>query len=91
MQKEMDGLPATLADPNADDYIPELLVVGATTARGDSLYPGNSDSGKKLPHVYAAGLGIKCPRLNYQEILNSDGYRDAYGTSPGKQKHFPFP
>ena len=58
-QNEIDGLPAVLADPKAPDYIPELIVVGATDFRGENLWPKtNSDSDKRIPHVYAAGMGF---------------------------------
>lgn len=84
----MDGLPATLADPNAVDYVPELIVVGATSARGDRMWSGtNTDAKKGLPHVYTSGEGFKCPEIHVQ---SRDGYRSSVGTSPGKHMLYAF-
>jgi hypothetical protein len=76
----MDGIPATLADPNGPGYLPELLVVGATNPKGDAMWVGtNRDAGKNLPHVYMAGDGIKCA-----DGIDDTNYRDSTGTSPGE-------
>lgn len=71
-----------LADPKAPDYVPELLVVGATDTRGIDPWPNtNSDPSKGLPHVYAAGTGILCPDID--ERVEAE-YRSSRGTSPGR-------
>ena len=77
----MDGIPATLADPNDPLNIPQMLVVGAVNPTGTEMWLGtNRDAGKGLPHVYAPGTGIKCP----DNLLGKDQYRDTSGTSAGK-------
>ena len=85
----MDGIPATLADPDAGDYIPELLVVGAVFAKGDLRGSfSNYDAGKGLPHVHAGGVQVKCPDIDFQ-----DEWLTKSGTSHGKQQrvHFSIP
>jgi hypothetical protein len=73
----MNGLPATLSDPNAGDNIPELIVVGGTDAGGVNPYIGsNKDAVKGLPHIYAPGTDIQSPKLG-----SNDGYQPSSGTS----------
>ncbi|KAH9908446.1 peptidase S8/S53 domain-containing protein [Xylariomycetidae sp. FL2044] len=77
---EIDGFPADFGDPGSgSNYIPELIVFGATNADGTLMYPGmNRDAGRKLPHLHAPGALIKCA------TYNEDGrtYKGSSGTSP---------
>lgn len=77
----MDGIPATLADSAASDYIPELLVVGSYSFRYNlRAMSSNKDNEKGLPHVYAGGSEVQCP-----DIFSQDGWVTKSGTSHGKR------
>ncbi|KAI0378558.1 peptidase S8/S53 domain-containing protein [Hypomontagnella monticulosa] len=73
----IDGFPADFGDPNSGvNYIPELIVVGGTSADGTIPYnKGNVDIAKGLPHVYAPAVMVQCAHGQQQ------GYRTLSGTS----------
>ncbi|KAI2620878.1 peptidase S8/S53 domain-containing protein [Hypomontagnella submonticulosa] len=79
----IDGFPADFGDPNSGiNYIPELMVVGGTSADGTQPYSkSNYDVAKGLPHVYAPAVDIQCANSGARVAGQIPEYRTASGTS----------